>query len=181
MKKLNIMVVDDSKAICALLQDQLEEWGHTTTVLDCGDKALAVLQQEHFDVVITDLNMPGRTDGIGLLEFIKQHYPEVDVIILTGYASVENTISALRQGATDYLTKPFNFDHLLISLERIRQRQDMAAMLKHTERNKEQGIHQMEEIISSLHKKCSMLEKILRKENEGERARIAKALELLSE
>lgn len=181
MRNLNIMVVDDSKPIRVLLQDQLEEWGYKTAALDSGDKAIEVLQQERFNVVITDLNMPGQINGIRLLEIIKQNHPDIDVIIVTGYASVENTINALRQGATDYFTKPFNFEQVLICLERIEQKQEMASTLKHTDRNKEKGLHQMEEIAYSLHRKCGLIEKILRKENEGEKVRIDKALEVLSE
>ena len=181
MRNLNIMVVDDSKAIRLLLVDQLEDWGYKTAGLDSGDKAAEALKQERFDVVITDLNMPGQINGIRLLEIIKQNYPDIDVIILTGYASVENTIKALRQGATDYFTKPFNFEQVLICLERIEQKQDMASTLQHTDKNKEKGIHHMEEIIYGLHKKCGLIERILRKATDGEKARIDKALQVLSE
>lgn len=116
------MVVDDSKVFRVMLKDQLETVGYKSMVLDSGDAALEVLKKDRFDVVITDQNMPGKTDGIGLLEIIKQNYPETDVIVLTGYASEENSSKALSKGATDYLTKPYRFNQLLACLEQIEQK-----------------------------------------------------------
>lgn len=180
MKNLKVLVVDDSKTISMLLKQQLEEFNYEVTIADCGDEALNVLARDVFDVVITDLRMPGKLDGIQLLEIVKENYEHIEVLIITGHASVETAIGALRKGALDYIMKPYRLDEILIWLERIARKKEIVVTLQHAESNREKGFSDLDEIISMLYEKCLKAEKILRSKNGSDRNRIEKALNILS-
>ena len=180
MKKLNVMVVDDSEVIRTLLKEQLEAHQYAVTALESGDAAVAALARERFDVVITDLQMPGTVDGLRLLEIIKEDYADTEVMLMTGYASVETAVEALRKGAIDYFAKPFKLEAFLIWLERIARKREILSTLHHTETNKEKGFSDLKEIVNSLHSKCVRAERVLRSDGESEKQRIEKALKILS-
>jgi len=174
------MVVDDSRTIRDMLAQQLEEFHYKVTAVGSGEEALRALAADAVDVVITDLQMPGAVDGIGLLERIKEEYEHIEVIIITGYASVDTAIEALRKGAVDYFNKPYRLEELLIGLERIAKNKELAAALKYVEKDKEKGIHELRELVTILYRKCLKAEKILRNEKEADRDRIQKALKIVS-
>lgn len=180
MENLKILVVDDSKTISLLLKQQLEEFNYEVSTVDCGDAAVKLLTQHMFDVVITDLRMPGKVDGIQLLEIVKENYEHIEVLIITGHASVETAIGALRKGALDYIMKPYRLDEILIWLERIARKKEIVSTLKQVESNREKGFYDLEEIINMLHEKCLKVDKILRNKNDSDRQRIEKALTILS-
>ncbi|MBL8796837.1 MAG: sigma-54-dependent Fis family transcriptional regulator [Planctomycetia bacterium] len=104
-KSLRILFVDDEKSLQEFMRSELPRLGHDVTVCGDGRAALKVLEKSTFDVAILDLRMPGM-GGIEVLEHLKQVSPDTDAIIMTGHASQETTIQALRLGACDYLTKP---------------------------------------------------------------------------
>jgi diguanylate cyclase (GGDEF)-like protein len=112
-KDIRILIVDDEPTVRNVLSQVLEDDGFETTEAANGEEALACLKKEPFSLVITDIMMPGMT-GIELLVEIKQLYPDTQVIIITSYASLDTALTALRQGAYDYLFKPFE-DLSLIS------------------------------------------------------------------
>jgi len=180
VKQLHVMVVDDSRVIRELLQEQLEAHQYTVTALESGDAAVEALAKADFDVVITDLQMPGTVDGIRLLEIIKEQYGDIEVMIMTGYASVETAVEALRKGAIDYFSKPFKLEALLIWLGRIARKREMLATLQYTQKDKEQGFSDLKEIVNSLYGKCIKVERVLRNESESEGQRIKKALRILA-
>jgi two-component system, NtrC family, response regulator AtoC len=101
-----ILIVDDEQGIREFLADALDDDGHQTTTAPDGVAALAALHDHAFDVMITDLRMPGALDGIDLLRKSKADQPDMEVIVLTAYGSVENAVEAMRLGAFDYLQKP---------------------------------------------------------------------------
>ena len=111
----NILIVDDEELIRTTLSIKLDQDGYTTKTVESGENALKVLKSESFDVVLTDLRMIGM-DGIELLRQVKRLQPDIEVIILTGYASLESAIEALRNEAYDYLLKPINDSKLRILL-----------------------------------------------------------------
>ena len=112
-----VLVIDDERAMCELLAVELERAGYAATVTTESDRALAALEREHFDVVVTDIRMPGRS-GIELCREVAQMNPELPVIVMTGFGSMEAAIDAIRAGAYDFLTKPFPFKKLQVSIER---------------------------------------------------------------
>ena len=102
-----ILVVDDEQNIRTVLRALLARDGHEVSCASDGDEAIAVLRRGGVNAVLTDLRMPG-TDGMSLLRFAKEHYPGLPVVILTAHGTVDTAVEALKQGAFDYLTKPFD-------------------------------------------------------------------------
>tara|TARA_R110002096_G_scaffold44526_13_gene120675 strand:+ start:310661 stop:312028 length:1368 start_codon:yes stop_codon:yes gene_type:complete len=88
----------------------LKRGGHEVTVADSGDQAISVLDTQPFEIVITDLRMPGEKDGIGVLEAVKERGLDTEVVVVTAFATAETALSAMKKGAYDYLTKPFKVD-----------------------------------------------------------------------
>ena len=112
----SVLIVDDEKDMLVLLKRILSEETPYKLVTESNPRqALERLRQRHFDVVITDLKMP-QMDGIHLLEACKKIRPEISVIILTAYATIENAVEAIQKGAHDYITKPFRRERVLLTL-----------------------------------------------------------------
>ena len=106
-----ILYVDDEPAIRLVLQDTLERFGHTAIGAGNVPEALGVLQAGHVDLVISDYRMPGLS-GIEFLELLREQGMQMPVIILTGYATIEQAVAAIKAGASDYITKPLQPDQL---------------------------------------------------------------------
>ena len=104
-----VLVVDDEQTVADLCQEFLGGEGYELKVARSGEEAIRLLPQVRPDVVLTDINMPGMT-GLEVMRFAKEADPEVCVVILTGHASTASAIDALRQGAYDYVTKPFDLE-----------------------------------------------------------------------
>ena len=113
-----ILIADDEKGIRDSLEMILSEEGYSTNSVSNGIEALELIENEDFNLVISDIKMPGM-DGMELLEKCSQSFPDIYFIIMTAYASVETAIKALRNGAYDYLLKPVEFDDLLIRVKRL--------------------------------------------------------------
>jgi two-component system response regulator AtoC len=111
MKAAKILVVDDELNMRLVLKAMLKKEGYDVVTAADGLEALQVLREEKIAVIATDLKMP-RLDGMGLLDRIMQDDPALPVIILTAYGTVANAVDALKKGAFDYLTKPFEQDEL---------------------------------------------------------------------
>ncbi|MHC4472666.1 MAG: response regulator, partial [Planctomycetota bacterium] len=112
-----LLVVDDEHAIAELLARHLERENYRVYTAFDGDEALEALEKARFDLVITDIRMPGR-DGLSLLEVAKSKDEVLPVIVLTSVTSVDTAVMAMRMGAEDYIVKPFNLEALTISVER---------------------------------------------------------------
>jgi len=113
-----ILIADDEKGIRDSLQMILNEEGYTTRTASNGIEALELMEEDDFNLVISDIKMPG-INGMELLEKCSKTFPDTYFIIMTAYASVETAIAALRNGAYDYLLKPVEFDDLLIRVKRL--------------------------------------------------------------
>jgi signal transduction histidine kinase len=103
-----ILVVDDDPQIRDICRRTLEKLDFDVQIVETGDQALALLKDQAFDFVLTDINMPGSTDGVKLAEEVKYLSPATDVVIMTGYPTVDTAILALKQGVYDYMLKPFS-------------------------------------------------------------------------
>ncbi|MBI5643165.1 MAG: sigma-54-dependent Fis family transcriptional regulator [Deltaproteobacteria bacterium] len=111
-----ILITDDDVDLRELLTEAVKNWGYTVSVAKEGEEALRKLRMERYDIVITDLMMPGM-DGLALLKKIKELDREILVIIITGYATIETAVKAIESGAYDYIAKPFRLDELMIVIK----------------------------------------------------------------
>jgi two-component system cell cycle response regulator len=112
-----ILVVDDEEATRRLLERVLNGVGHHVEVADGGPEAIHKLEKESFDLVITDLRMPA-VDGAEVLRKAKKLDPHCEVIVITGYASVDSAVRLMKLGAYDYISKPFNLERISLLAER---------------------------------------------------------------
>jgi DNA-binding NtrC family response regulator len=115
---LSLLLVEDERDLRALLDGALRHAGHRVTAVADGAQALELVLSRVFDVVVCDVRLP-KMDGITLFRRIRLESPATDVILVTGYAAVAEAVSALKSGASDYLTKPLDLDELVVRLERI--------------------------------------------------------------
>ncbi|MBL7175445.1 MAG: sigma-54-dependent Fis family transcriptional regulator [Desulfobacteraceae bacterium] len=122
-----ILLVDDEKDMLTLLQRMISENTDYDIVTESNPlKALEIFKDRPFDLVITDLKMP-RMDGIKLLKEIKHISPEVAVIILTAYATIETAVEAIQKGAHDYISKPFKRERILLTIDKAMKWQEMVS------------------------------------------------------
>jgi diguanylate cyclase (GGDEF)-like protein len=112
-----ILLVDDEQNPRMTLSELLEMKEFTVTATDSGEKALTMLENEEFDLVLTDLFMP-RIDGIALTRAVKSMGINVPVIVMTGFATIEAAVETMKAGAADFITKPFNIDQIIIVINR---------------------------------------------------------------
>src|SRR3954452_351680 len=117
-----VLVVEDDDCLRRVTQAQLQKCGHETAVCPDASEALAVLEKQAIDLVLTDLNLPGMS-GLELLRRIRSEYPEISVVIVTGYGTVESAVAAIKAGAYDYITKPVHPDELRALVNRVMERQ----------------------------------------------------------
>ena len=113
MDDFRALVVDDETDFLETVVNRLKKRNVDTTGVRSGEEALEVMKKKLFDVVILDIKMPGGMDGIETLREIKKLQPLVEVILLTGHASVETSIEGMRQGAFDYLLKPIKLEEMI--------------------------------------------------------------------
>ncbi len=114
--KLNILIAEDEQEIADLLVELLSQEDRRISIVHDGEQAIATLKKKPYDLLITDLMMP-KIDGMQVLHIAKRLYPQILIIIITGYASLETAIQAVKEGAYDYLRKPFKLEELKISVD----------------------------------------------------------------
>jgi len=124
-----ILVVDDEESIRELCRRVLAASGYDVTTAQNGDEALTRVNDEEFDFVLTDVRMPGGCDGPSLLQAIKSRAPTTDVVVMTGFPSLETAVPTLRNGAYDYLIKPFDKELLLSVVRRCLEKRALSAEL----------------------------------------------------
>jgi len=113
-----VLIVDDDRAILKVLASQLAQDGIRTFEAESGEQALALLDSQPVDVVLTDLRMPGM-DGMTLLTRIARSWPEVPVIVLTAYGSIQLAVETMKAGAADFIIKPFDRDEVLFVVRKV--------------------------------------------------------------
>jgi len=118
MSPFQVLVVDDEEAVRVSLAAWLERGGYGVSTASGGAEALSALKRERFDLVLLDIKMPGM-DGHELLRRIKSEDPGLPVVLITAYGSIESAVTAMKQGASDYLLKPFDPEHLMFIVERL--------------------------------------------------------------
>ena len=116
-EKANILVIDDDEAIRDSCSQVFEKDGNTVKTAKDGTEGLKLFKKEFFHVVLLDLKLPG-VEGMVVLSRIKEENPETPVIIITGYASIESAVEAVKRGASDYLPKPFTSEQLRVIVKK---------------------------------------------------------------
>jgi two-component system NtrC family response regulator len=115
---VRVLVADDEKSITMTLEEDLREAGHEVRVASTGDEAWRLLERDRYECVISDINMPGMK-GDELLRRAKAADPDVAVILVTGYGSIDSAVQAMKDGATDYILKPFRNEQIVHALAKL--------------------------------------------------------------
>src|SRR5438477_9232480 len=115
---LNLMIVDDERAIREVCRDVAQTLGFHTSIADSAEHAYRVLESNAIDVVLLDLKLPG-AGGLEALHQIRERRPDAVVVVVTGYGTVQSAVQAMKNGAYDYVTKPFSMDELKLLLEKV--------------------------------------------------------------
>lgn len=186
MTTMTILVADDDPVIRKLFNKRISDEGYEVTVAADGAEAARLLDAIPFDVVITDLVMPGEIGGIELLKIAKEKSADIEVIVITAHSSVDTAVDAMKKGAVDYLEKPVNFDELFLRLEKISEVKalmknagDLREAMNVTESSAAQTIQNLEIINSNLLMQLERLEEILSDSHQDEFSRIEQALQFL--
>jgi len=124
--KTAVLIVDDEEPARSFCTDALTELGFEAQAAESATRALALLESGQFDIVLADVRMPGMS-GLELLRTVRQTYPEIDVVMMTGYGTIPSAVQAMQQGAYDYLTKPLKLGDLKHVFLRLIERQELAA------------------------------------------------------
>jgi len=115
---MKILIVDDDAELRSHLVDILNEEGYETDFASSGKEALEKCQAQTFDIVLMDFMMP-KMSGNEALKELRKHHPRTKVIMITAFASVENAVDAIKNGASDYISKPFKIDDFLTTIRRV--------------------------------------------------------------
>ena len=128
----HLLFVDDEAPLRSLMAERLTERGFDVSQAESGEQALQLLDQFAFDVIITDLRLPG-VDGTRVIEAALERYPGIVGIVVTGYGTVKDAVEAIKKGASDFIAKPFQFDELMHVLQKALEQQRTASDLKHAQ------------------------------------------------
>jgi two-component system, NtrC family, response regulator AtoC len=124
-----VLIVDDDRDMCVLLESQLKRRDINASWRSSAAEALDLLSVEDFDVLVTDLNLQG-TSGLELCERVVQNRPDMPVIVITAFGSLESAIAAIRSGAYDFVNKPFELDELVLTINRAMQHKSLREEVK---------------------------------------------------
>ncbi|MHA1369712.1 MAG: response regulator [Promethearchaeota archaeon] len=133
--KQNVLIVDDDRAACDTLADILKEKGYNTSFVTDGKSTLKILSEkkDFFNIILLDIKLPD-VDGITLLKKIKAAHPKCSCIVITGYATLENVIDALDDGADGYFIKPLNIAEVLYKIKEVLEKQRLYQELQNSEK-----------------------------------------------
>ena len=118
MKPSQILIVEDDRKMRLALREIMTKEGYSVDTVETGEAALGRVEETSYDLVITDLKLPG-IDGMSLLKAIRKSRPDTSVVIITAYATVDTAVEAMREGAEDYISKPFNLDEIRIIVKKV--------------------------------------------------------------
>ncbi|HZS47799.1 MAG TPA: sigma-54 dependent transcriptional regulator [Blastocatellia bacterium] len=122
-QSVEILIVDDDPVTCDLLSEVFQQEGYSPTTARSGPEAISLTESQRFDIVLSDIRMQTKIDGLDVLKAIKQQNENTKVILMTAFGSLETAIEAVRQGAFDYISKPFDLDAVTLAVRRALQQQ----------------------------------------------------------
>ncbi len=160
----HLLIVDDDPDLLQLITTKLQSEGYACSVASNVENALAMAREQHFDLVVSDLLMPG-IDGFAFIEVLKARYPTIGIIAITGMTEVKSAVKAMKSGADDYLTKPFNLDHMVLSVERTLEKQRLVlenrAYQQFLEQKVREATQEQRKIVSELSRTKEYLENLI--------------------
>ncbi|PWB61281.1 MAG: two-component system response regulator [Deltaproteobacteria bacterium] len=146
----SILVVDDEEFIRALVKERLEIAGYSVSEAANGWDALDKLSAGRYSILLTDIRMP-EMDGISLLREVTSRYPDTAGIVMSAHAELDTAVAALKMGACDYITKPFNFNVLLITIENAIRKKSLERELQDYQVNLEKKVKEQTDLINSMY------------------------------
>jgi two-component system OmpR family response regulator len=183
MQALKVLVVDDDPVTRSLLTKRLSKDDYQVETAASGVDAVRMITHAYYDVVLTDLMMPGGVDGIGVLETAKENNLKTEVILITAHGSIDNAIVAMKKGANDYLQKPINLDELILRLAKIqnlkhlmKNASDLRVAMEVTEQASGETIQNLEMTVAELEERISAMRAALERKELSAEERIAMAL-----
>ncbi|MDD2463559.1 MAG: sigma-54 dependent transcriptional regulator [Desulfobulbus sp.] len=129
MNNLKILIVDDEPIARDNLDHIISKDGYQTWVAADGEEAVSILRQEEINLILTDLCMKGK-DGMAVLDEAKQLWPDIEVVVITGHATVDTAVEAMRRGAYDYVAKPFKINELRMIVEKALEKNQLRRQIK---------------------------------------------------
>jgi DNA-binding NtrC family response regulator len=117
-KVSKILIVDDDSVTCELLCEVFEREGFRAQFVQSGEEALETLAREPADILVSDIRMKTKIDGLSLLEFVRRDHPGIPMVLMTAFGSIDTAIRAVKHGAFDYLSKPFDIDKMVATVRR---------------------------------------------------------------
>lgn len=188
MKNLSILVVDDDPVIRRLLEQRLKNERFHVEVAEDGYAAEKILRHKYFDVVLTDLMMPGDIGGIEVLEIAKELNSKTEVLLITAHSSVNTAVEAMKKGAIDYLEKPINFDELFLRLDKIanvqsilKNAQDLQFAMNTTESAASATIQDLEIQVAKQREMLDRLETVMRDGQTTDEVKVELALAIFDQ
>lgn len=115
-EKCRLLIVEDDPALAALLEEYLSESNYHVQVINDGDSAIELLSREHFDLILSDIMLPGAS-GLAILEKAGGDTVRTIVVLMTGYSGIDDALSAVKKGAYDFVSKPFQLPEIRIRLD----------------------------------------------------------------
>ena len=155
-RRTNILIVDDENSIREVLAEGLIGAGYPCSTASDAADAMRKLQSVRFNLVLSDIRMPGGT-GLELLEQIKDHDPDIDVIMVSGVVDTGTAIESIRQGARDYVTKPFNLTDVLFTVDRVVEQRRLVEENRLYQRDLEHKVAERTEELSRKNKEVQSL------------------------
>jgi DNA-binding response OmpR family regulator len=158
-KQIRTLVVDDEAAIRFFLEEALQQAGHSVVTVSSGEEALDRLRDAPFDLIMLDLMLGGRVDGMRVLESVKWRWPATVVIILTAHGSLDSSLAAIREGVDGYLLKPVEPEELWLVVKQALARQSRLAQVQEQreEEQEEEPVLQCGPFAIDLEKKMATL------------------------
>ncbi len=149
-KGISLLVVDDEEFIRSIIRERLEIEGFSVDEAENGKQALGKLDTTSYSILLTDIRMP-EMDGIALIQETSRKSPDTARIVMTAYADLETAVAALKNGALDYILKPFSFDVLLITIQNALRKREIEKKLHDYQLNLEKKVKEQTEIINTVY------------------------------
>jgi len=129
MKKRNVLIVDDDPDVLSMLERLLKKLEYNPLVAQNGEEAVQIIDSNKIDVVVSDLVMP-EMDGMELLKRVKSRKGDIPFLMITGHPTIETAVEAIKKGAYDYLTKPFQVEEVQIKIDRALEKRGLRRSLR---------------------------------------------------
>lgn len=150
VRKGRFLIVDDDKSSSKSLAMILRKKGFEIDIAETGQEAFEKIKESSFNVALLDIKLPDM-EGTQLLPILKESHPEMDTIVVTGYASVENAVQAINKGASGYITKPLNIDELIMRLKELIEKQHLREEKRRTEEKLKDSLREKEVLLKEIH------------------------------